>query len=222
MPKFALVSDMHENLVDIKDVDYAILTGDFSFQPNGDIKGELKLWKEKLSPYFRNLRKNNIKLIGTPGNHDALADDRSLIHIIKDDFDVFEKEGFVELDGFNFLFFCFCRLEDWACFATDEAQAQKVDWILRNKNNVDFLITHSPPFSFMSKSDWGSFHVERLLCEVRPKHLHAFGHVHETRGIGRVDELTLLNCAYVDKDYRPIGYYYVYDTETKTLTTRKG
>lgn len=222
MTLIAFLSDLHEFTPDIRDVDMAVFCGDFAFRPHGDIKGEVELWKNTYSKYFWELTKRGIRTLAIPGNHDFCGDNYQYQHILADCFDRYNTYGTVELLGFKFMTFCFCRLEDWACFATDEAQAKKVDWILRNKNNVDFLITHSPPFSFMSKSDWGSFHVERLLCEVRPKHLHAFGHVHETRGIGRVDELTLLNCAYVDKDYRPIGYYYVYDTETKTLTTRKG
>lgn len=70
---------------------------------------------------------------------------------------------------------------------TDEELAKKWELI---PNDVDILVTHSPPYGIMDSIDdpktCGNYHVGspslmKRLKDIRPK-LHAFGHIHEKYG----------------------------------------
>lgn len=101
---------------------------------------------------------------------------------------------------------------------TDEELAEK--WALIPEN-IDILITHSPPLGFGDMIDnsynfgSGSLHVgseslHHLLYsgKIRPR-LHVFGHIHEGYGhIKYVDDVPhtqFVNASHVNKNYQPVN-----------------
>lgn len=224
--KIALTSDIHEYLPDIKDVDMAIFAGDFAYQDRGDIDGEVKLWNTKLIPYMQKLRKRKIKLVGCPGNHDFLCDNYSLQHIVTDQFDLFLRDGFAQLEGLTFAFFAYCQLEFWAMFKPVDRQKAYCDWMNINAINypkIDILVTHTPPLNILSEEDWGSYNIEQLAFNLKPD-LHVFGHVHECFGDKVINGIQFVNAAFCgigEGRYFPRNKYFVWDTQTKELEVRQ-
>lgn len=73
-------------------------------------------------------------------------------------------------------------------------------------NNVDILITHSPPYKILDKSFKGEYcGCEGLLEKiklVKPK-IHCFGHIHESYGILEQDNIKFINSSSLDSKYQP-------------------
>lgn len=219
--KIALISDQHEFIPWIDNVDMAIFCGDFSFQNHGDVMGEMVLWNGILKPYFQLVRQRGIKTIACPGNHDFLADKHEFTHQISDNFDLYENFGIRKFNGLNLMFFAVCNLEDWAIFVPVEKQMAMAEFMVLKHaalgEPIDILITHCPPHGILDCT-YGLEAIKYLANEVKPK-LHVFGHIHEARGIKKIDDTLYVNAAYTDRSYRPYerDKYFVYDTETQTV-----
>ncbi len=110
---------------------------------------------------------------------------------------------------------------------TEEQLAEK--WA-KIPDDIDILITHSPPYGFLDMVDdqehCGNYHVgsKSLLvrnCEIKPK-LHVFGHIHESygmdeirnwrkleigeNGVTRVEKDTVyINASHVNERYEPLN-----------------
>lgn len=217
MTKIAILSDIHEHLPDIKNVDMAIFCGDFCFRTRGDYLAEATVWYTKLGPYFKELRRRNILLVGCPGNHDFVCEPKQTFNQISKYFDVFETEGARKLAGFDFLFMSYCKLQDWALYKTEE----EIEEICRyysyfcSKRDYDFLITHTGPHDILSCEDWGIKSIGDLAKIIKPKHFHAFGHIHSRFGMVEKDGITYVNCSYTKEYYSPRNQYVTYDIETR-------
>ena len=99
-------------------------------------------------------------------------------------------------------------------FDTDDELAEK--WKLI-PNDIDILITHSPPYGILDEVDsqehCTSYHVGsrsllKRVCEIKPK-LHVFGHVHEGYG-DIIAEWTntptaFVNASHVNEYYEPVN-----------------
>jgi len=73
-------------------------------------------------------------------------------------------------------------------------------------DDVDVLITHTPPKGILDKLEWkrggfnaGCEHLAQRLKEV-PAKIHAFGHVHEARGIHCEKNTTYVNASVYNKN----------------------
>lgn len=230
--KIALLSDIHGYTPNIGDVDMAIFCGDFVDEEIGDVKAELKTWNTTLIPYFQGLRQRGIKLVGCPGNHDFLANGYTLRDVMSDNFDMFIDCGIVNFEGFNFLFFAYCDLEDWSMFLPKEEEIRRCERlkIAATKTNIDFMVTHRPARHILDSngvSSYGSLSIRSLLCDVRPKYFHCFGHIHESFGCMELNSIDqkydknntmLINCSYCDRNYDETCRYYVYDTNKKSVS----
>lgn len=93
---------------------------------------------------------------------------------------------------------------------TDEELGEK--WALI-PDDIDILITHSPPFDILDRSNWikrtGSQSLMQRLKTVQPA-IHAFGHIHEAHGHGSVTWLEgattlFFNCSHVNENYLPVN-----------------
>lgn len=72
---------------------------------------------------------------------------------------------------------------------------------------IDVLVTHGPPAGILDKVElaWdelGCPSLKGAVSRVKPK-IHVFGHIHEGRGIRVVDEVTYINAAVLNGQYRP-------------------
>lgn len=97
---------------------------------------------------------------------------------------------------------------------TDEELEEK--WRLI-PNDIDILITHSPPYDILDEVDsqehCTSYHVGsrsllKRVCEIKPK-LHVFGHIHEGYGdiFAEWDSpiTTFVNASHVNEYYEPVN-----------------
>lgn len=99
-------------------------------------------------------------------------------------------------------------------FDTDEELAEK--WALI-PNDIDILITHSPPYDILDEVDsqehCTSYHVGsrsllKRVCEIKPR-LHVFGHVHEGHGDIVAEWINtptaFINASHVNEYYEPVN-----------------
>lgn len=96
---------------------------------------------------------------------------------------------------------------------TEEELAEK--WALI-PNDVDILVTHSPPWSILDKVERGYVGSTTLLDrlqKIQPK-LHIFGHIHEhggqqmiykRPGVGTENNTICINASYVNEKYKPVN-----------------
>ena len=65
-------------------------------------------------------------------------------------------------------------------------------------DNVDVLITHTPPFGILDVCSRGSIlgckHLLNAVKKIKPR-MHCFGHVHHSSGQKVIDETTFINAA---------------------------
>jgi len=72
---------------------------------------------------------------------------------------------------------------------------------------IDVLVTHGPPAGILDtvKGSWDELGCPSLrgaVSRVKPK-IHAFGHIHEGRGMRIVDDVLYINAAVLNGEYRP-------------------
>lgn len=217
MTKIALISDLHEHLPNIKDVDMVIFCGDFCFRPCGDYLAEAAVWYSVLGPYFSDLRNRGIKLIGCPGNHDFICQPLNIFEQISSFFDVFEFEGVRKFEDLKIMFMAYCKLPQWAMFKTEEEIKEICDYYATcvKPGTIDFFISHTGPHDILSCNDWGIKPIGDLALKIKPKHFHAFGHIHSRFGMVQKNGITYVNCSYTNPDYSSRKKYVTYDTITK-------
>ena len=147
--KIALLSDIHQHMPYVSDVDIAVFAGDFVDTPNGDIISEKALWVNQYERYFRDIRDRGIYTIGCPGNHDFLPQSsKANFNYIKNQFDTFLTRGLRGIKGFRFYVYCYNKIEGWAYFRNELQQSKDLDG--KNIGDLDFIITHTPPYDIMS------------------------------------------------------------------------
>lgn len=77
----------------------------------------------------------------------------------------------------------------------------------RIPENVDVLITHSPPYGILDsvkgKNHLGSKSLLERVKKVKPRY-HVFGHIHDSYGKNndKATRTTFLNCSLLDESYR--------------------
>ena len=90
-------------------------------------------------------------------------------------------------------------------------------WSHKVPEGVDILITHTPPRAHLDLLTFGCVHLLRELWRTRPK-LHVVGHVHEARGIQRL-QFDDLQEAYEDILLNNGGLYRLYRVVVSFLRT---
>ena len=76
-------------------------------------------------------------------------------------------------------------------------------------DDIDVLITHSPPYSILDNVPWsgneGSPSLYKEVVErIKPK-IHCFGHIHEGYGMKIIDDIKFINASNLDGDYQCIN-----------------
>lgn len=94
---------------------------------------------------------------------------------------------------------------------TEEELKEKFDLI---PNDVNILITHSPPYGILDKTVRGEYVGSKMLkMKVLnfspPIKYWIFGHIHESYGqaqmINKDASTIFMNCSHVDENYRPVN-----------------
>lgn len=193
MAKVVCISDTHMQHLDLEmpDGDILIHAGD------GTDMGEVEEFV-RLNAWFRKLKAEKYKdIIYVPGNHDLLfQDDPQYAREIMKDVTVLIDEG-ISVQGksiygspWSVTFF------DWAFMKPDLNLSQI--WAMIPEN-LDMLITHSPPYGILDENArgtrCGSMTLMKEVLDKKPK-FHVFGHIHEDGGKEySIEPTTFINIA---------------------------
>jgi len=142
------------------------------------------------------------------GNHDWMFERANLLarELVPDNVIYLEDEEVV-IDGVKFYgtpvqkIFC-----NWAFNKPEEKLAQHWAAI---PDDVDVLITHSPPYSIFDNvprsGNQGSPSLYKEVVErIKPK-IHCFGHIHEGYGRKLMDGIRFVNASNLDGDYQCVN-----------------
>ncbi|HET6226055.1 MAG TPA: metallophosphoesterase, partial [Bacteroidia bacterium] len=97
-------------------------------------------------------------------------------------------------------------------FTVDTEEELEGKWAIIPED-IDILITHSPPYGILDKNSkqehCGSESLFKELYRIKPK-LHVFGHIHESYGIlGNLPEHysinQFVNASHVNERYQPVN-----------------
>lgn len=207
------ISDLHGFYPKLKGGDLLIVAGDLTARDQINQYVEFYIWLDKQAYKYKIL---------IAGNHDNEIQ-KGLDYEFANENIYYLKDSAVEIEG----------LKIWGspwtktfpginpqCKAftvdTEEELAQK--WTLI-PDDIDILITHSPPYGIFDEikkikfsgrssdiENVGSISLrEHVLARIKPK-LHVFGHIHEWGG-DSVDCITtkFINASHVNEHYQPVN-----------------
>ena len=93
------------------------------------------------------------------------------------------------------------ELVDWAYYLDDDQLRERWELI---PDEVEVLITHTPPFGILDRNssgrNCGCRELQRRLLDLSPR-IHCFGHIHASAGTTRQNGTTFVNAAMVNRRY---------------------
>lgn len=209
--KFVILSDTHghHRHLDLPSGDVIIHGGDFSHFHNKEKALDFITWYKSLDYQYKVL---------IAGNHDAIAEK--------------EPELFAKLLGDDILYLqeTSCTINGikiwgspvqpdligWA-FGRPRGEVMKSYWDLI-PNDVDILLTHTPPYGILDKTSRGkSIGCEELMKKViliEPQY-HIFGHVHGSYGQEEIGNTTYINASHMNSKKGPINPPVVIEIESR-------
>lgn len=210
--KLVLLSDLHEHLPDLSKLDYdgVIIAGDLSFRPYMDLQGEVDFYLGRFYPWVKSLEKDVFCIYG---NHDHAGEltDIGRLHNCNNltiaKYGKYYQFG-LDINAHSFtLPFC-----DWG-FQMDERRMLES---LKNLGKCDLLVTHGPPYSIGDKHGKDNLGSKSLLRYIEDYSIPIVvnGHVHSGRGIYKYNNSIIINCSFVDEQYKPVNRIFVLDTDT--------
>jgi Icc-related predicted phosphoesterase len=197
--KLCIISDTHnkhKHLPPLPKADVIIHAGDFTSIGNSHEIVNFMQWYFKL-PYDHK--------IVIAGNHDWLFETHRLLALEKVPKNViYLEDSGIEIDGIKFWGSPVQKpFNNWAFNRPEEKLAQHWAAI---PDDIDVLITHSPPYSIMdfvspngSHEGSPSLYIE-VVERIKPK-IHIFGHIHESYGIKVIENITFINASNLNGDY---------------------
>ncbi len=220
--KVDCISDLHGFYPDLPGGDLLILAGDYT------ASGKMNEWCD----FFKWLKKQNYsKKIVVAGNHDNFMyngfpkteqEARDLQEIeeylnFSSDFEYLCNSGTIYNDiniwGTPWTPWFYRVNPKCKYFMKRETMIAKM--FQRIPYNLDILISHGPPHGILDKNDsgihCGSQSLRKQMFMKDPKII-VCGHIHECGG-KEVDLVMtkIINCSYVDKNYRPVNKFMSFD-----------
>ena len=201
--KIILISDTHrciDGLIEMPKADMIIHAGDFCNDGSVEDTMVFNKWFCQL-PY-------KYKIV-VAGNHDRIFEyEPSLARSLLDPHIIYLQDEMVEIEGIKFYGsphsrpFC-----NWAFNRTEE----EMD-VLFSKipENIDVLITHTPPFGILDDSgrnkDLGSQSLLKHIQRVRPR-VNIFGHIHNSRNqfVDNERNIKYYNVSICNEIYEPVN-----------------
>ncbi|WBL22034.1 metallophosphatase domain-containing protein [Zunongwangia sp. HRR-M8] len=195
------ISDTHNKHEDLHlpDADILIHCGDFT---EGGSKKETLNFLEWFSkqPYQHKIL--------VAGNHDFYLEkhQQEISNIIPNNIVYLEDSG-INIEGITFWGSPYTPSNvNWA-FALERGRAIRKRWNLIPQN-IDILITHTPPYGILDESQtYKNIGCEELLkhvVNIKPT-LHLFGHVHDDFGKKNIGPTLFVNSAVMDNKMRLIN-----------------
>lgn len=199
--KIQTISDIHGYLIDIPECDLLIIAGDICPVWNHDILYQRKWIDEDFRYWLNNIPAKQV--IGIAGNHDFIFErckhlvPKNLRWIYLEDNSCIWNEYNIYGSPWQ------TGLNRWAFYCEKPKLIRK-----RIPTDTDILITHEPPFGFGDEV-LGGDHVgcKYLLEEIKQRKVlyNICGHLHESRGIYKINETTIINAACLDRTYTLIS-----------------
>ena len=196
--KIICFSDIHgsEADLDLPECDILIFCGDFHI-PDTDALQYTNRWFAKQKATYK---------IFVPGNHDTFLEkyDNEIIQTWFSNVIYLNNSG-CEIEGLKFWGSAFSpEFNNWA-FMYQRCSKEAKDIWKKIPKNLDFLITHCPPYQILDKN----FYNEHCGCEVlqreifkkKPKY-HLFGHIHHEYGQQKIDDTQYINCSVLNEQYQ--------------------
>lgn len=139
------------------------------------------------------------------GNHDVCFErDPTLAKSLLDKNIIYLQDEGVELDGVKFYGSPWqLPFMDWAFNLPEDELRRKFE---RIPNDVDVLITHSPPYGILDSvrkdEHLGSKSLLERAYQVKPQY-HIFGHIHHGYGeyVDKARNITFINASLLDEGY---------------------
>lgn len=139
------------------------------------------------------------------GNHDVCFErNLSIAKTFLDDDLLYLQDKLIEINGINFYGSPWqLPFMNWAFNLPEDELRKKFTHI---PNEVDILITHSPPFGILdstpAKKNLGSKSLLEKVMLVKPK-FHIFGHIHHGYGqyYDQKNDITFMNVSLLDEGY---------------------
>jgi len=202
--RITAISDLHGHFPQLEGGDLLIVGGDLTARDTIYEHAEFLGWLN-LQPYK--------KKIFIAGNHDNNADkkfewDESISYLCDsgtefEGLKIWGSPWTKTFPGIN----PHCK-----AFTVDTEEELEEKWDLIPED-IDILITHSPPYGILDKNSkqehCGSESLFKELYRIKPK-LHVFGHIHESYGIlGNLPEHysinQFVNASHVNERYQPVN-----------------
>ena len=218
--RFVCISDTHSTSISLPPGDVLLHAGDFTRRGT-----QQEVWD--FANYLRNLKFEHKVVIA--GNHDSPFDIENYADILN------KKRNPVPCDPYitKRLLKDVIYLEDslaiikgfriWGTPWTE--QHNKGAFTLKDRlvigekwndipDNIDILLTHSPPYNILDRSKdnrkVGCESLAAAVRRVRPK-VHVFGHIHESHGCFTQNGICYINASICNNRYMPIYRPYVFD-----------
>jgi len=202
--KIVIISDTHNKhkfLGTLPEADVIIHCGDMTSMGHSHEIVNFMKW-------FSNLTQCSHKIC-VAGNHDWMFEKANVLarKLVPDNVVYLEDEEVV-IDGIKFYgtpvqkHFC-----GWAFNRSESKMAQHWAAI---PDDVDVLITHSPPYSILDLVPWqGECHgspslYKEVVERIRPL-ISTFGHIHEGYGIKIIDDIKFINASNLDGSYNCVN-----------------
>jgi Icc-related predicted phosphoesterase len=93
------------------------------------------------------------------------------------------------------------ELVNWAFYLNDDELRDRWELI---PDDVEVLITHTPPFGILDRDssgrNCGCRELQRRLVDLHPR-FHCFGHIHASAGTTSINGTTFVNASMVNRRY---------------------
>lgn len=201
------ISDLHGYYPELEGGDLLIVAGDLTSKDSDNCWNNFYHWLHKQQEIYR-------KIILIAGNHDNNICEQYLMIELKTHY---LRDSVTEFEGFKIWGSPWTKTfpgmnPKCKAFTVDTEEELEEKWRLIPED-VDILITHSPPFGIFDKSirkeNCGSKTLRNniLSSERFPKlKLHVFGHIHEEGGKTLDNSLCkFVNASCVNERYEPVN-----------------
>lgn len=161
-----------------------------------DLERSLRIWKKGL---------NGRPMYFVAGNHDGVFETslkRRAIDLLRENGISYQQDSGIELENGISIWFTpwVCEINEAHSFNLPSTERER--YIQKIPNSIDILITHGPPEYILDQGFGGRHYGDPILLNkissIRSSlKVHAFGHIHQARGVlrPRENEPLFINCA---------------------------
>lgn len=210
--KIVAISDVHEqwhNLV-IPECDLLISAGDYSYRGKPNVVRDFHGWLD-LQPAKH--------IISVQGNHEMWVEKHfetakaiaqkvcPRVHFI--------DEGLVEIEGKKI--WCSAITPEFNNYAWNRYPDQIKEHWDKIPLDTDILVTHGPPYMILDYAPIcghvGCPELYQKILELKNLKAHFFGHIHDSHGYKRFNNIDFYNASICTESYNPNNLVTVYEMD---------